>query len=101
METRNLLASLSYFSIFFAGFLCPLILLIVTNDPYVKRHASRALLSHIAPVGCVVLAILSFFTGQFHFSLFFILFMLLLSLILFIWNIVMGIKVLQDTYYRL
>lgn len=101
MSTRNILASLSYFSIFFAPILVPLVLWIVTNDRYVARHAKNALVSHIVPTVFLVMAIVFFMSGVFFIQNVFVgiaLFVLfgLLSLILFIWNIIMGIKVLQE-----
>lgn len=101
MNTRNILASLSYFSIFFAPILIPLVLWIITNDRYVARHAKSALLSHIVPTVFLVLAIVFFMSGVFFIQNVFVgiaLFVIfgLLSLILFIWNIIMGIKVLQE-----
>ena len=50
MDNERVLASLSYFSIFFAPFLFPIILFFIVKDEFVKQHAKRALLSHLVPV---------------------------------------------------
>ena len=46
---RQLLSALSYFSIFFAPFLFPIIIWIVAKDDYIEGHAKRALFSHVFP----------------------------------------------------
>ena len=47
-QTEKILASLSYFSVFFAPFLFPLIIWIGLDRP-VSTHGKRAILYHIAP----------------------------------------------------
>lgn len=102
METNKILSALSYFSVFFAGFLFPLIVFLVTNDKEVKGHAKRALFSHLLPlipvpviIFTAVYDIVGTPTGE-PSILFFICVGLtvILSLIVVIWNIVKGIQVL-------
>ncbi|WP_240322192.1 hypothetical protein, partial [Serratia marcescens] len=38
------------FSVFFAGFLFPLVVFFVTEDKDTKRHAKKAFLSHLIPL---------------------------------------------------
>ncbi|WP_019422404.1 DUF4870 domain-containing protein [Paenibacillus sp. OSY-SE] len=96
MSTRYILSSLSYFSIFFAGFILPLVIWLVASDPYIKHHAGRALFSHIIPYAFIVLAIISLITAQFLLSIGFVIIMGAASLFIFIWNVIMGVRVLRE-----
>lgn len=101
MDTpERVIASLNYFSIFFAPFLFPIIVYLVTSNNSVQRHAKRAFLSHIIPVlamiGSIVLGIIlafSHFTGSaaIMMALGFLV-AGILYFIFMIWNIVQGIK---------
>ncbi|OJH17260.1 hypothetical protein BLX88_19060 [Bacillus obstructivus] len=101
-STNKVLAALCYFSLFFAGFIFPLIVYFVSNEKEVKRHAVSAIISHIIPVIFIPIVILSvlFDIGVLSiggFPVFFIGFFLLfgvISLIIVIWNIYRGVKVL-------
>ncbi len=106
MDTNKGLSALNYFSVFFAPFIVPIIVYFVSSDPEVKRHAMRALLSHLIPVVLgVVLFILMFVVGVFGVQgneetmfVFWIIFVLgygVLYLAITIWNVVQGIKVLR------
>ncbi|RBW71184.1 DUF4870 domain-containing protein [Bacillus taeanensis] len=99
MSTEKILASLCYFSVFFAPFLLPIIVWFVATDTFVKDHAKRSLLSHLVPFLAVVLLIIGIFSGAADFFgiaviTTFVLFGLL-SLIITIWNIVQGIRILM------
>ena len=116
MDTRKLLAALAYFSIFFMGFILPAVLYFVSDDRYVKDHAKAAFLSHCIPVAAVVVAgvgMLLTGVGAFGIGAFgiggsveaagvgtlvgmLVLFgaAALVSLIVAIWNVYKGIKVL-------
>lgn len=50
MNTNKVLAGMSYLSIFFAGFIFPLVVFLVTSNSYVKQHAKKAFLSHLIPI---------------------------------------------------
>lgn len=50
MNTNKVLAGLSYLSIFFAGFIFPLVVFLVSSSSYVKQHAKKAFLSHLIPI---------------------------------------------------
>jgi hypothetical protein len=103
METNKLLSSLCYFSIFFAGFIFPIIIYFIVEDRDVKKHAKVAFLSHLLPVIAVPIVIAGVFfdigilaTGS-GFPLFMSIgigISVLLSVIVMIWNIYRGIKIL-------
>lgn len=115
MENNRILSSLCYFSILFAPFLLPILVYFITSDLEVKHHAKRSILSHLLPIGLLVIAIFFMIIGAFSaptmtfdgsmsssgfgfMSVMPILFMILymiVSLIVLIWNIIQGIKVLQ------
>jgi hypothetical protein len=97
METRRVLSGLSYFSIFFAGFIFPLVVYFVSNDEVTKMHAKKALLSHLIPLVPFPLVIFAIFqegtNSQFPvLTIVFIIIMVLISIIVTIWNIVKGVK---------
>jgi hypothetical protein len=101
METRKVLSSLCYFSIFFAGFIFPLAVYLATGDEGTKRHAKKSLLSHLIPLiltPLLVLAVFYDFTSQQDaipiFTVISIIVLCLLWLAVVIWNIVKGVKVL-------
>ncbi|GIN85369.1 membrane protein [Heyndrickxia sporothermodurans] len=103
MDSSNkAISALCYFSIFFAGFILPLIVYFVSNDDEVKKHAKSAFISHIIPFVFIPLAIIAIFfdlgmiTGG-GIPLFLIGIGIIggiVSFIIFIWNIYKGIKVL-------
>ena len=115
MTNNKLLAALCYFSVFFAPLLLPVIVYLVTDDKEVKFHAKRSLMSHLVPVilliaGFVIFSFSMFslttrMTGMpgddFGFSFWqltpflFILVYGLLFIIIVIWNVVQGVKVLK------
>ncbi|WP_080844051.1 DUF4870 domain-containing protein [Cytobacillus gottheilii] len=102
MDTDKILSALSYFSIFFAGFIFPLVLFFATSSESVKEHAKKAFISHIIPLLSVPLLLFAVFmeptftAGANEIPFFFLgslLVSLLLSFIVVIWNIIKGIKV--------
>ncbi|BCB05644.1 DUF4870 domain-containing protein [Bacillus sp. KH172YL63] len=102
METNKVLSALCYFSIFFAGFLFPLIVYFVSDDPGVKKDAKAAFLSHLIPVIAVpfiftgLVMDLGFFAGGGLpvFTILIIGLVILVSVAVVIWNVYKGIKVL-------
>ncbi|KUP05217.1 hypothetical protein Q73_12635 [Bacillus coahuilensis m2-6] len=105
MESNKVISSLCYFSIFFAGFIFPLIVLLISQDKKVKRHATGALVSHLIPFLGVVFIIIGVIgdisilagTGGESIPVFFIVgiaLAALLGLVITIWNVYKGIKVL-------
>ncbi|WP_312468776.1 DUF4870 domain-containing protein [Neobacillus sp.] len=101
MDSRKVLSGLCYFSIFFAGFLFPLAVYFATGDEMTKQHAKKALLSHLIPLiptPLIVFAIwYDFATIQDQVPVFTIIGIVVLALIwmiVLIWNIVKGVKVL-------
>lgn len=113
MTNNKLLSALCYFSIFFSPLLLPAIVYFITDDHEVKGHAKSSLISHLAPVVLLIAGFILFslsmfsyesriptmLTGQFDFwGLAPILFMFiygLLFLIVVIWNLYQGVKVLK------
>jgi len=116
LDNRRLLSALCYFSILFTPFLLPIIIYFISPDAEVKRHAKRSLISHAIPValgivGFVILVALSltmYSTSSFtiqpgtsvdFFSasipLLFLMVYAVISIVILIWNIIQGIKVLQ------
>ena len=101
METRKVLSSLCYFSIFFAGFIFPLAVYLATSDEGTKQHAKKSLFSHLIPLiltPLLVFAVFHDFTAQQDtipvFTIISIITLILLWLIIVIWNIIKGVKVL-------
>ncbi|MFD2209756.1 DUF4870 domain-containing protein [Virgibacillus halophilus] len=105
MDTEyKVLSSLCYFSIFFAPFLLPLIVYFVISDTEVRRHAKRALLSHILPfilIFVVIILALAMFDSNIAFAVIISGFVLsgIVYFVFFIWNIVQGIKVFQKNEF--
>lgn len=108
MNEYKTLSALSYFSVFFAPFLLPLIIFFVSSNEIVKQHAKRAFLSHLLPVVAGIVVFIVFVTGATFGSMEqtmgdgiyifgFILMALygILSLAITIWNIVQGVRVLR------
>lgn len=102
MESRKILSALSYFSIFFAGVIFPLIVWIVSVDKVAKGHAKKAFISHLIlliPTPILVFTAIYHMAGnQTEFPIMFfisIIAIVILSIIVAIWNIVKGIQVLS------
>jgi hypothetical protein len=101
MDTRKVLSSLCYFSIFFAGFLFPLVVYLATRDEVIKTHAKKSLLSHLIPLiptPLIVAAVwhdVATLPDQVPaFTIISIVVLMLIWIIVLIWNIVKGVKVL-------
>lgn len=105
MDSNKVLAALSYFSVLFAGIIFPIVVYFVTTDSKVKSHAKKAFFSHLIPlipipiIGLIfIIGILSD-GGQRIFSAFLFIgvgLSILLSVVVLIWNIIKGVKVLQN-----
>jgi hypothetical protein len=94
MQTRKILAALAYFSIFFMGVILPAVLYLLSNDPFVRRHAKAAFLSHLLPYIFIFFFIGAVFSGNIAGLLLLIVLFGLFSLGLTIWNVYRGVKVL-------
>ncbi|MBO0959046.1 DUF4870 domain-containing protein [Neobacillus sp. MM2021_6] len=101
METRKVLSSLCYFSIFFAGFIFPLAVFIASGDESTKMHAKKSLLSHLIPLILTPLLLFAVFYDFTNiqdtvptFTIISIAVLVVVWLIVVIWNIVKGVKVL-------
>ncbi|MFJ8263774.1 DUF4870 domain-containing protein [Rummeliibacillus sp. NPDC094406] len=117
MDNNRILSALCYFSIFFAGFILPLIVYFVSTDQDVKRHAKRAFISHLLLIIPTIFGVIIFIAtiaaspfsyemnimnessgnGTFLVILWFVFVIVevIISLVVFIWNIIQGIKVLR------
>lgn len=101
MDTRKVLSSLCYFSIFFAGFLFPLVVYFVTGDEVTKTHAKKSLLSHLIPLILTPLIVAAFWYdfATLHdqvpaFTIMSFVAFMLIWIIVLIWNVVKGVKIL-------
>ncbi|MBO1513980.1 DUF4870 domain-containing protein [Metabacillus bambusae] len=103
-KTNKVLASLNYFSVFFAPFLLPIAIYFIVDHSEVKQHSKKALISHIVPflsvlgvIGMIVFSGFSNLSETAFLTVFFGGFLVvgLINLIVFIWNIVKGIKLLS------
>lgn len=101
METRKVLSSLCYFSIFFAGFIFPLVVLLASGDSETKQNAKKALLLHIIPIIPVPILITAILldvdkieTGIPVFTIVSVILFAVTFVVVMIWNIVKGVKVL-------
>ncbi|MEK4230788.1 DUF4870 domain-containing protein [Solibacillus sp. FSL H8-0538] len=108
MDNTKGLSALNYFSIFFAPFLLPIIVFLISQDEEVRYHAKRALLSHVIPfvIGIIIAAFFLFTVilsgnepnwGDTVFTSMFLLMGLyaLASFFIVIWNVIQGVKVLR------
>ncbi|MGX9135997.1 DUF4870 domain-containing protein [Rummeliibacillus sp. JY-2-4R] len=118
LDNNRVLSSLCYFSIFFAGFILPVIVYFAANNQEVKHHAKRAFISHllllIPTIIGVVLFIALLASSAFTFNVsfanesssgggtfiivawfVFIIVETILSLGVVIWNIIQGVKILR------
>ncbi|MES5957193.1 DUF4870 domain-containing protein [Bacillus fungorum] len=101
MKENNILSSLSYFSVFFAPLLFPIIIYFVA-EKNVKYHAEKSLKTYLIP--CVTAIIVLAISGVIGFSsinenptgiaTFIVAFMI--NLYYFIWNIVKDVKVFKE-----
>lgn len=98
MDGNRLLSSLCYFSIFFAGFIFPIIVYFISDSNEVKAHAKRALLSHLLPLITIpIIIMLAIFdgTGGFGVVIFGAIVIGGINIAVVIWNIVKGIQALK------
>jgi FtsH-binding integral membrane protein len=103
MESRKVFSALSYFSILFAAFIFPLIVYFASDDQTTKEHAKKAFLSHLIPFGPLPLLGISIYfdaTGASGgipvYTVGCVVLMVIISIVVVIWNIVKGVKVLKD-----
>ncbi|RFU69372.1 hypothetical protein D0469_09890 [Peribacillus saganii] len=103
MDTRKVMAGLSYLSVLFAPFVVPIIIFFVAQEEFVKAHAKKAFLSHLIPlvafpiIGLSIFADIASVNSGGEVPIFLIIAMIVSGLIGFavtIWNLVKGIKIL-------
>jgi predicted Co/Zn/Cd cation transporter (cation efflux family) len=115
LQNNKLLAALCYFSVFFAPLLLPVIIYFITDDREIKFHAKRSLVSHLVPVVLLIAGFVIFTFSMFSFTnrisgipgedfgfgfwqftpFLFTLIYGLLFIIIVIWNLIQGVKVLR------
>ena len=102
MESNKVISSLCYFSIFFAGFIFPIAVYFIADNPEVRVHAKSALMSHLIPILSIPLVFLGGIGGFFSsegvaiaLMVFIVIIVVAINLGVTIWNIVKGIKVLR------
>ncbi|MER1986765.1 MAG: DUF4870 domain-containing protein [Solibacillus sp.] len=106
MDQSKGINALSYLSAFFAPFIVPIIIYFVAKETEVRRHAKRALISHLVPVVLGIILFISFLvtanaatqlvsdTVTYGYIAAFIGY-IILTFALLIWNVVQAIKVLR------
>ena len=110
---KKLVSALCYFSVFIFPLLLPFVIYLVIDDNEVKHHAKRALISHLVPVILLIAGVIIFsfsmlsidnrmstiINGGFDFwsvaPFIFTLLYSLLFLVILIWNVFQGVKVLR------
>lgn len=101
MESRKVLSSLCYFSIFFAGFIFPLVVYFASSDQGTKAHAKKSLFSHLIPLILMPFVVVAVINDSVNFQnetpIFTIISIIVIAIsgiAVTIWNIVKGVKVL-------
>lgn len=101
METRKVLSSLCYFSIFFAGFIFPLIVYFASGDDVTKRHAKKSIISHLIPLIPTPLLVFALYYDLANtpdnvpaLTIISIVILIVIWIVVVIWNIIKGVKVL-------
>ncbi|MFN2744417.1 MULTISPECIES: hypothetical protein [Bacillus] len=105
-RSNALISAICYFSVFFAPLILPIAAYFITDDRETKKHALRSLVSHIIPFISVVILAAGAISGTIIFNdngflaLFSVfgafIFFGVISLIIVIWNVVQGIKMLTQ-----
>ena len=102
MEDNRILSFISYISVCFAPVIVPFIILLASSNQAVKQNAKSSLISQLIPLAYIPFIIFSIITTTTVSDqvpvLMIALFVLygIASLVVFIWNIVKGIKVLAN-----
>lgn len=65
MQDTRPLSALSYLSIFFAPFIVPILVFLLSKDEDVRAHSKKALISHLFPFLSGVAAFIFFFGAIF------------------------------------
>lgn len=94
MKADKLLSSLCYFSVFFAPFLFPIMIWILTKEE-VSYHAGKALWTHTVPYLCIIAGLITIaFAGASPMTLSIIVVLALIGFFYFLLNFIRGINVL-------
>ncbi|WP_349408588.1 hypothetical protein [Pseudalkalibacillus sp. SCS-8] len=98
-SSYKFISSLSYLSIVFAPFLVPFMIYLFNDHLEVKKHARKAITTHLIPIiALALLSILFFESGQLLnvLSISYIVLFGGTAIVLIIWNVVRGIHVLLE-----
>lgn len=113
MTNNKTLSALCYFSVFLFPLLIPFVIYLLTEDQEVKFHARRSFISHLIPVLLLIIGVILFSISMFTVEkrmmamieqrfdfwqiapLLFTLTYSVLFIILLIWNVFQGVKVLK------
>ncbi|MFZ3590174.1 DUF4870 domain-containing protein [Bacillus sp. DJP31] len=100
-DSNKIISALCYFSIFFAGFILPIIVYFIVNDREVKKHAKHAFISHLIPVVTIPFLLIGGFmsgVGEVVAGVLIlgIILTFILNIVVIIWNVVKGIEVLRS-----
>ncbi|MCM3567435.1 DUF4870 domain-containing protein [Neobacillus mesonae] len=102
MESRKVLSSLCYFSIFFAGFIFPFIVWLASSDSVTKEHAKKSLISHLIPIIPTIFVVFAVIFEMVNFQnevpILTVISMIITAvvwIIIVIYNIIKGVKVLM------
>lgn len=99
-QTKRVISSLCYFSIFFAGFIFPIAVYFIVDHKDVKKHAIHALVSHIIPLVTIPFLILLVVAGIVELQALPIIIAVILfgliNIVIVVWNVIKGIQVLKD-----
>lgn len=97
MKADKILSSLCYFSVFFAPFLFPIIVVIIASGD-VRHHAGKALWTHFVPYLSVFIGLASsaLYPGSGSTAAFIIAVFGVIGVYYIILNLVRGIKVLLE-----
>lgn len=102
VEDNKILSFFSYISVCFAPVIVPFIILLASSNQAVKKNAKSSLISQLIPLAFIPFIFFSIFTSSTVTDevpvLMIVLFVLygITSLVVFIWNIVKGIKILAN-----
>ncbi|MFD1739363.1 DUF4870 domain-containing protein [Bacillus salitolerans] len=100
-DTNKLLSALCYFSIFFAGFILPIVIYFIVSDREVKDHAKGAFLSHVIPLVTIPVFVFGGIMSGVAEGFFIILIIgfivtFIVNIVVVVWNVIKGIQVLRS-----
>lgn len=113
MTNKKTLSALCYFSIFFFPLLIPFVIYFIAEDKEIKHHAKRSFISHLLPILLLIIGLIIFSISMFSVEkrmtaiiqqqfdfwqiapFLFTLIYSFLFIVILIWNVFQGVKVLK------